>query len=115
MLRKWILYSVNILVVTAVLAGTDGRANDFVGLRLSPPTIPYKPGYGSLQAGGGDHYLGGWLRGCSCRRPGERNPIYYRTNSGLYANSSTSVIGNNTSQPVPAIPPAPTPSNVASK
>lgn len=114
MLRKSILYSVIMLTVTVMVSGTPGSANEWLGPRLSAPTIPYKPGYGSLQAGGGDHFVGAWLHGCSCRRPDERKPIHFRrTNSALYANTST--IGNHTSQPTPTIPPAPTQSDVASK
>jgi len=114
MLRKWILYSVNIFAATVMVSGTPGNANEWLGPRLSAPTIPYKPGYGSLQAGGGDHFVGAWLHGCSCRRPDERKPIHVRrTNSALYAN--TNGIGNNSSQPTQTIPPAPTPSDIARK
>lgn len=114
MLRKWILLSVSMFAVGLIKSGTPGSANEWLGPRLSAPTIPYKPGYGSLRAGGGDHYLGGWLRGCSCRQPGERNPIYYRrTNSALYTN--TGINENNSSQPVQPIPPSPIQPNVASQ
>ena len=102
------------LAVTVMVSGTPGSANEWLGPRLSAPTIPYKPGYGSLQPGGGDHFVGAWLHGCSCRRPDTHSPGHFRrTSARLYAN--TSAIGNNASQPTQAIPPAPTQSNVASK
>ena len=114
MFRKWIFYSVSMFAVAFMFSGTTGRASDFTGLRMSPPTIPYKPGYGSLRAGGGDHFVGAWLHGCSCRRPGEPHPVFYRrTNPAVYASTSSSM--NNSSEPTQTIPPAPSPSNVASK
>ena len=114
MLRKWILHSVGMLAVATMLLGTPGNANEWAGPRLSQPTIPYKPGYGSGQAGGGDHFVGAWLHGCSCRRPGERNPVCYRrADSGVYGN--TSFNANNSSQSMQVNQPSTIQTNVAGK